>query len=664
MRAVAVVAVALLAVVLPLPAAATGSDSGEPLVVGWPVGTGELAADGRVLVGSRNMRPEALLVEVAGGFGAAREAGRLPVGGQMGTVWGSAVDGAAVWFAVGVDGGDTDLWRWQDGTVERTAAVPTTDIYEVAAEDGTVWLGGGRRADGVWRVDADGQVSAAIDLAGVAGEGSGNARGLAAEGGLLHVGATGGTPKLLTFDGDGALVADRTPEAVAGHDRTTGIYTVDVADGRLAAGAIGTDGHTWLLVGDAEGDGPVEAVRVDGERAIDQVAVDGATVYATSRPDGHLWRLRDRRLERIATPVPGAEARMLSVDGDGSLVGVASEGVLWRVDPERGTVQTGPLTARSGHPSGLLPAQPHLPMGVGMAGGHLLAGGNSNATVRLPDGTVVPYDLPGEPKDIAGDGLHAWLALYPSAELWMFRPGSRLAGGGLQRVARWDPLYNRPTQVAVGDGHVLVAVHADSIHGGALVRVDGDGALRLHGEVLGAGMSAEGLAAGDDGIAYVAGGMRRGRQHDGWLPVAAVDSATGAVRWRAELDSDARRLRVAVAGDHVAVVNGDRLMLLDRADGAVADEIVLPSAAPGRPASAVDGDGMPLVLLGTEEGVAVVAPHTGSVEVFGPPLTVSWPFGSSSPAVGCDGTVYVGDDSWLTVVELEGMTVAPERSCR
>lgn len=140
-----------------------GADVRVPLAVGWPAGTGELLGDGRIVAASRNIRPAAIVAEVAGDLGGATEAGRIPAGDDDGTVWGSAVDGDTVWLAATVEAGMPNLHRWRDGTIEEVATLPSRRFYELTVAGGTVWVGDG---DGrIWPVDGDGDTGDPIVLA-------------------------------------------------------------------------------------------------------------------------------------------------------------------------------------------------------------------------------------------------------------------------------------------------------------------------------------------------------------------------------------------------------------------------------------------------------------------------------------------------------------------
>lgn len=650
------------------PPVAAAADGG--LVYGWPVGTGELLDDGRVVVASRNHGPQAAVAEVAADMQDAEVVAGVPAGGAA-TVWGSAREGSGVLFATTIANRDkgkvSNLYRWVDGLMEPVAALPVRVPYEVAADAGSVWVVGD---DGMlWQVAPDGRTAIFADLAGVVDDTGSFGRAVAAEDGRVHVGMFNGPPSLLTFDTQGGLLADRMPAQLRSNARIDGIYTVSAAQGRLAAGTIGTDTHAWLLVGDAHEEGALRPVRIDEAQAIDQVALDGDVVYATTRPHGHLWRYADGRLRLLATPVPSSETRMLAVEADGTVVGVASEGIVWRVDPDHGRSARLTLSPRSGTPQAPLTPLQHMPMGLGYAGAHLVAGGNWSATVHAPDGSTVNYDIPGEPKSIAGDGQSAWLALYPHAELWRYLPGSHLGDSGLHRFALWDARYNRPQTVTVAeDGHVLIAAHADQVGHGALVRVDpevaapqepaADVGVRLHIDPFGGGLSVADVAAGSGDVAYLAAGVGAAG-HDGQLPVVAVDSVSGAERWRTMLPAEGRRLGVASAGSHVAVVVDDTMVFLDRDDGRPLGDVPLPSAPPGKPTGFIverpDGT-QPMFAVAVDEGVAVIDPDVGAVSVHGTPITTQWWFGRATPQIRPDCVAETASGMRLHLADLSAAT--------
>ncbi|MEV0150281.1 MULTISPECIES: PQQ-binding-like beta-propeller repeat protein [unclassified Nonomuraea] len=177
-------------------------------------------------------------------------------------------------------------------------------------------------------------------------------------------------------------------------------------------------------------------------------ATDDGTVYATSRPDGTVYRYRtgDTAFTKVAdAPAPGDESRLLRLLDADTLLGFAGSGGLWWLDLSTGTSQFVDLLE-----AGLPPGTERVQSMLLVPNRALYVGGHFVMEVRdLRTGDKRRFRVPGEPKDLVRRGDKIYAAVYPSGQVISIDlrtdkvRGVALLGHGQQRP--WDIEYDPVT---------------------------------------------------------------------------------------------------------------------------------------------------------------------------------------------------------------------------
>ncbi|MET7464739.1 PQQ-binding-like beta-propeller repeat protein [Nonomuraea sp. NPDC005501] len=145
-------------------------------------------------------------------------------------------------------------------------------------------------------------------------------------------------------------------------------------------------------------------------------ATDDGTVYATSRPDGTVYRYRtgDTAFTKVAdAPAPGDESRLLRLLDANTLLGFAGSGGLWWLDLSTGTSQFVDLLE-----AGLPPGTERVQSMLLVPNRALYVGGHFVMEVRdLRTGDKRRFRVPGEPKDLVRRGEKIYAAVYPSGQV-------------------------------------------------------------------------------------------------------------------------------------------------------------------------------------------------------------------------------------------------------
>ncbi|MFA9429693.1 S-layer homology domain-containing protein [Egicoccus sp. AB-alg2] len=345
------------------------------------------------------------------------------------------------------------------------------------------------------------------------------------------------------------VAEDLTPASVQG---ARDVFALEVTDDWIVIGTMaGGEEHPEARLVVLDRDDPTGPPVIDrplrrdladdqsGESRVDAVAVSGDTIVAVGFPSGMVYRAEPAT--GLVTPTRAPEANTTTralriVDGD--VEGMSGRGDWWRM-PLPGAV---PARAEVSRLEG---AAPIVGAGavhsLGIDDGHVYVGTSNRVFAhRHTNGTTPPApregDVAGEVKAITTDGQRAYLAIYPSAELWTWTPGS---GAPPQKVAAWDGNFNRPRAVTMsdaGDGRVYVVAREDSPEGrhrSQLVVIDpnapedqrlvGEYELQSRRPSHGSGLEVEGLSvAAVNGLAVV--GEARGE-------VRALDPDTGDEVW-------------------------------------------------------------------------------------------------------------------------------------
>ncbi|GAA2769397.1 hypothetical protein [Nonomuraea dietziae] len=264
-------------------------------------------------------------------------------------------------------------------------------------------------------------------------------------------------------------------------------------------------------------------------------APDG-TVYATSGPDGTLYRYRtgDTAFTKVAdAPSPGDGTRKMQLLDEHTMLGITGSGGMWWLDLRTGEAELLDLLEAG------MEASPEKPQTMLLVPGRAVyIAGHFSMTVRdLRTGEHRRFRVPGEPKGLVRRGDKIYAAIYPSGEIIAIDIGTDevtslgFLGHDQQRPADigYDPLT---------DKLVVVTSPLGSKLNGAVSVVDPDtGEKDVHVGVL-PDQSVLGLAVDPKrGIAYLGGDV----VGPGGTPptrttaqVAAFDLRTRTVLWRTE----------------------------------------------------------------------------------------------------------------------------------
>ncbi|MEV2268389.1 hypothetical protein [Nonomuraea africana] len=273
-------------------------------------------------------------------------------------------------------------------------------------------------------------------------------------------------------------------------------------------------------------------------------APDG-TVYATSGPDGTLYRYRtgDTAFTKVAdAPSPGDGTRKMQLLDAHTMLGITGSGGMWWLDLRTGKAEHLDLLEAG------MTASPEKPQTMLLVPNRAVyIAGHFSMTVRdLRTGEHRRFRVPGEPKGLVRRGDKIYAAIYPSGEIISIDIGTDevkslgFLGHDQQRPADigYDPFT---------DKLVVVTSPLGSKLNGAVSVVDPDtGEKDVHVGVL-PDQSVLGLAIdAKRGIAYLGGDV----VGPGGAPptrttaqVAAFDLTTRTVLWRAEPVAGSRTIQ-------------------------------------------------------------------------------------------------------------------------
>lgn len=245
-------------------------------------------------------------------------------------------------------------------------------------------------------------------------------RSVAVAGETIYAGL--GTPAALWAVGPDGSAAQVDTSALEDESM---VYSL-TSDGERVYGGTEPGGLLFTVAGadtDPETD-TGEAVRVldeTGAKTIDTVAVDGASIWYTSRPDGALRHLdlsqNDAGSEVVTVPRAGAETRDLAVR-DGEPVGLTGTSEAWAWNGEQ--VRRSNLVA-VGAPTG----PDRAAQGVEIQGDDLIVAGHwrlERHSADRAESDVIP--LPGESKATLVHDDVLYSAVYPGAQIQKLEPGA------------------------------------------------------------------------------------------------------------------------------------------------------------------------------------------------------------------------------------------------
>jgi len=484
-----------------------------PASLAFPL-AGAALTGGRLYVASRNVIPAALAVYDV----AARtvvETVTVPTGSGA---WGVTDSGLELVY-IGQFGARQrpNIYRYRttDGALAVAAAIDADYVWDLAsAPDGIVY--GVTAPDMVFQYHPERDRTDIVGIIDRARRES--VRSIAATGPRLVVGGAAAGKSML-LDVVRATRARRSilPPALADHGT---VYSVDTDDRLVAAGTTGPGlTRAGLAVVDLANPAATRTAVLEREAVVDTVRIAGDAVYCTARRSGSLYRY-DRAgdsLQRLATPIPGAETRGLFADA-GRLVGASAAGVVFTATLDGADVDVVDLLETG------LEGRPELVQSLAAGNGRVYAGGNFGCQRHdLDPPSTSRFFVPGEPKDLELIDDILYLALYPGGEVWEY---DTLKGTAYRKVVL-PPEQNRPATItALPDGTgLLVGTASDRLGGGALHVYEFVGArLDTYTNPLSGGQSVAGVAAAD-GFAYLGGTGATGA-------LAAFDLGARRVAWR------------------------------------------------------------------------------------------------------------------------------------
>ncbi|WP_246075785.1 PQQ-binding-like beta-propeller repeat protein, partial [Nonomuraea terrae] len=430
-----------------------------------------------------------------------------PAAGEPEGGWATAVSGGKIYAGTYPV---PDLYSFDPATgqVEHVRSFGRNGGYIwslAAAPDGTLYAG--TYPDGrVWEyVPATG----AVRDFGVLTPGERYVRAVAADADFVYAGLLDKAKLVRISRADGTV-----RELATG---PTGFGFVAEHAGRVLA----TSGNTLIDIG-KDGTGERRVSLTEGTLDVLTTAADG-TVYATSRPDGAVHRLRpgDAAFTKIAEPPSqGDETRRVQLLDEHTLLGFAGSGGMWWLDLRTGTSELVDLID-AGLPSGAERPQSMLlvPNRAVYVGGHF-----SMEVRDLRTGEKRRFRMPGEPKDLVRRGEKIYAAIYPSGQIVSVDlrtdevRGVGYLGHGQQRP--WDIEYD-----AVTDKLVVASAPLGANLEGALSVVDPDtGAIDVYKGVI-PNQSLMSLSVDPEGgVVYLGGDVLGG----GGTPPVATSASVAA----------------------------------------------------------------------------------------------------------------------------------------
>lgn len=427
--------------------------------------------------------------------------------------WAMAAVGPVVYIGMwGTRGGEPNLYRFHTARRTLRGSRPVDRAYSsmAATPDGrTLYLGTARSGEvyahhlstgGVRTIAFDDPTGSEVTA-------------LAATNDTVYVGLGRRRAGLVAIDRSSGAARSILPAELAGG---VGVYSLAVSELLIVAATQAEPARVAVI--DRRNTSSYRILEPPGEHAIGATSLDGRNVYFSGIASGTLYAL-DRRsgeLRALSTPVPHVPTRR-TVRVGRDVLGVTAPGIVFAHGLWSDEVTRTDLVA-AGAVGGV-----ERPQSLAVAGERIVVGTNNAAEVHAVDGSgsrrVV---LSGEAKTATAVGQTAFLATYPSGQLWRLP-----ADGPPERVANWPDTFNRPRAIAHDDEAdvLLVVANADFAGGGALIVTGADGALRaVHPDPLGDDQEPNAVAPLGGGLAVVGGIADDAR-------LAAVDVRTGQRRW-------------------------------------------------------------------------------------------------------------------------------------
>ena len=427
--------------------------------------------------------------------------------------WAMAAVGRDVYIGMwGTRGGEHNLYRFD--TVRRTlaGARPVDQAYlsMAAAPDGRTLYLGTARSGVVFAYDLSTRAVRTLTFDDPTGS---EVTALAVTADTVYVGLGRHRAGLVAIDRSTNAPRHILPGELAGG---VGVYSLAVSELLLVAATQAEPARVAVI--DRRTPASYRILEPPGEHAIGATALDGRNVYFSGIASGTLYAM-DRRsgeLRALSTPVPHVPTRRSVRTGRGVL-GVTAPGIVFTHDLWSDEVILIELVT-AGAEGGV-----ERPQSLTVAGDRVVVGTNNAAQLHAADGggsrRVV---ISGEAKTATAVGATAFLATYPSGQLWRVAPR-----GPAERVANWPDEFNRPRAIHhdAAAGALMIVANADFAGGGALIVTDLDGTLRhVHRDPLSARQEPNAVTSLPGGPAVVGGIAEDAR-------LAAVDARTGRRLW-------------------------------------------------------------------------------------------------------------------------------------
>lgn len=429
--------------------------------------------------------------------------------------WAMATVGRDVYIGMwGTRGGEHNLYRFDTARRTLHGARPVDQAYlaMAAAPDGRTLYLGTARSGVVFAYDLTTRAVSTVAFDDPTGS---EVTALAVTADTLYVGLGRRRAGLVAIDRSTSAARPILPVELAGG---VGVYSLAVSELLLVAATQAEPARVAVI--DRRNPGSYQILEPDGEHAIGATSLDGRNVYFSGMASGTLYAMdrRSRELRSLSTPVPHVPTRRTVRSGRGVL-GVAAPGIVFTHDLWSDEVTRTDLVA-AGAEGGV-----ERPQSLAVAGDQVVVGTNNAAqlhAVVADDPRSPRVVISGEAKTATAVGTRAFLATYPSGQLWRIGPEDPP-----ERVANWPDVFNRPRAIhhGAGENQLMIVANADFAGGGALIVTDRDGALRhVHPDPLSEGQEPNAVTSLPGGVAVVGGIADDAR-------LAAVDARTGRRLW-------------------------------------------------------------------------------------------------------------------------------------
>ncbi|MEE8601004.1 WD40 repeat domain-containing protein [Euzebya tangerina] len=424
---------------------------------GWPA-SGAVRDGNRIFIVSRNLDRTRLVEVDARDLSIVRQ--RVLPGGDG--AWALTVGPDGIYVGTFGAKGRANLFRLDGASTTGVAALSVDYIWELAdGSNGSVY---GVTSGPAMVFEYSTATRRARSLGLV--EAGDRPRTITVRDGKVIVGGSR-RGKAFLFDRDidgGGPTRDLLPNALR-LDATVYCSTLTPA-GRIIVGTGGSQlDEPAIAVIDRNNPRNAQIARLPREALVDRVALDGSSVFATSRPSGALYRfdLDSDQLFRLDVPVPMSETRDLSLMGRSAL-GVSADGTVWSYSRTSDSTIT-----RDPQELGL-PLRPERAQSIGVGSRHVYVGGSFSLTRRrLTDNAATTRFVPGEPKAMVSVGTRMYFALYPLGEIWFWGEGA----SSPRRLTQLDSDQLRPISlVHLPQLDALVCTTTDDVDRSVLNTID------------------------------------------------------------------------------------------------------------------------------------------------------------------------------------------------